>query len=119
MKLFDQRLRQALLSLELVVIAADDRLQCGRGPQQTLSVDIGRQAVLFGNLPHGKRDVPLANARCQEAFARRSFSSERLTRTPRVPIVPRNSSARSTTRPTFQGGIRDEAMGSSGLGHAL
>ena len=40
--LLDQRLRQALLTLELVVMAADDRPQRGRGPHRGLSLDVGR-----------------------------------------------------------------------------
>ena len=55
MKLLDQRLRQALLALDLVVIAADDRLQRGRRSHRRLSVDLVRQALLFRNLPHVER----------------------------------------------------------------
>jgi len=52
MKLLDQRFWQALLALDLVAIAADDRAQSGRGPHRRLSIDVGRQELLFRNLPH-------------------------------------------------------------------
>src|SRR5882672_9082574 len=55
MTLLDQPLGQALLALDLVVIAADDRPQRGRGPHRGLSVDIGRQAILFRDLAHRPR----------------------------------------------------------------
>ena len=41
MKLRDQRLRQALLALDLVVMATNDRLQSGRSPHERLIVDVG------------------------------------------------------------------------------
>jgi hypothetical protein len=52
MELLDQRFRQALLALDLIAIAADDRPQSGGGLNQRLSVDIGRQARVFGNPRH-------------------------------------------------------------------
>ena len=51
-ELLDQRLRQALPALDLVVIAADDRPQSGRGPHGRLRIDVGRQALLVRNLSH-------------------------------------------------------------------
>src|SRR5437867_4407958 len=54
MKLLHQRLRQALLALDLVVVAADDRPQRGCGPHRGLSIDIGGQEVFFRNLSHGR-----------------------------------------------------------------
>src|SRR5881628_1245702 len=54
MKLLHQRLRQALLALDLVVVAADDRPQRGCGPHRGLSIDIGGQEVFFRNLLHGR-----------------------------------------------------------------
>ncbi|HWN17078.1 MAG TPA: hypothetical protein VNU02_24680 [Candidatus Dormibacteraeota bacterium] len=42
MELLDQRLRQALLALELVVIRADDWPQRGRGLDWGLSLDVSR-----------------------------------------------------------------------------
>jgi hypothetical protein len=47
-----QRFRQALLALDLVVIAADDQPQTGRGLYGRLGIDVGRQALVFRNLPH-------------------------------------------------------------------
>jgi hypothetical protein len=41
-KLLDQRFRQALLALDLLAIAANDRPQGGGGLNRRLSVDIGR-----------------------------------------------------------------------------
>jgi hypothetical protein len=55
MKLLDQRLGQALLPLDLVVVAADDRPQRRRRSHRRLSVDLVRQAVGFRNLPHVRR----------------------------------------------------------------
>src|SRR5262249_20348347 len=55
MKLLDQRLRQALLALELVVVAPDDRLQRGGGPHRRLSLDVGRQPLVFRDLAHVQR----------------------------------------------------------------
>ena len=52
MELLDQRFRQALLALDLIAIAADDRPQGGGGLNRGLSVDIGRQEPIFGNLLH-------------------------------------------------------------------
>ena len=52
MELLDQRFRQALLALDLIAIAADDRPQGGGGLNRGLSVDIGRQARVFGNPLH-------------------------------------------------------------------
>jgi len=37
---FDQRLREALVALDLVVMAANDRLQLDRGLHQRLTIDI-------------------------------------------------------------------------------
>ena len=41
MELLDQRFRQSLLTLDLVTVPADDRLQSGGGPHERLCVDIG------------------------------------------------------------------------------
>ena len=51
-KLLHQRFRQALRALDLVVIAADDRPQSGRGLYRRLGIDVGRQALVFRNLRH-------------------------------------------------------------------
>src|SRR5262249_4798541 len=63
-KLLDQHLRQALLALELVVMATNDRLQSRRRPHERLTIDVSWQAILGGDLSHGA-DVPLAEWRCQ------------------------------------------------------
>src|SRR5438046_7784319 len=52
MALLDQRLRQALLALELSVIPADDGLQRRGGLHHRLRVEIGGQPFVFGNWPH-------------------------------------------------------------------
>src|SRR5207249_8478284 len=51
-KLLDQRLRQALLSLDLLAIATDDRPQSSCGLHRGLSVDVGRQEGFVRNLSH-------------------------------------------------------------------
>src|SRR5262249_40053390 len=40
MKFLDQRLRQALLAVDLVVLATNDRPQSGRGPHERLTIDV-------------------------------------------------------------------------------
>jgi hypothetical protein len=52
MELRDQRLRQALLTLDLVMITAQHRLQGGGRLHQGLCIDIRRQARFLGYRVH-------------------------------------------------------------------
>ena len=51
-ELLDQRLRQALLALDLVVIPADDRAERQGGLHRGLSVDVNGEALCGGDLRH-------------------------------------------------------------------
>ena len=68
-QLLDQGRRQALLALDLLMIAAQHRPQRGGSPHQGLRVDIRRQARVFDHRVHcvPRAAVAVSNTRCRRS----------------------------------------------------